>query len=175
MPSPMASSFFVTLTVEFYVEANSCEKIMVTPVPTLSSAGWVVTPAQKADYLMAHFYEAMNNQSYTFPGEVSSIQYVIEQNAGDIPGTCQAIQQVLEKYLSRYYPDVTVQVTSDDQTAGNPSSLVNLTVYITALDTNQRHAFTALIQTVNSKFLKAVNLNNTGQSVAASVVQQISS
>lgn len=148
---------------------------MTTPVPTLSSAGWVVTPAQKADYLMAHFYEAINNQTYVFPGQVSSIQYVIEKNAGDIPGTCQAIQQTLEQYLARYYPDVTVQVTSDDQTSGNLSSLVNLTVYVTALDTDQRYAFTALIQTANSKFVKAVTLNNNGPSVASSVVQQITS
>jgi hypothetical protein len=147
---------------------------MATPVPTLSSAGWVVTPAQKADYLMAHFYEAMNNQSYIFPGEVSSIQYVIEKNAGDIPATCQAIQQVLEKYLSRYYPNTTVQVSSDD-TSGNTSSQVNLTIYISALEAGETYAFTSLIQMANSKFVKAINLNNTGQSVAASVVQQITS
>jgi hypothetical protein len=43
------------------------------------------------------------------------------------------------------------------------------------LEAGQTYAFTALIQMSNSKFLKAINLNNTGQSVAASVVQQITS
>jgi hypothetical protein len=148
---------------------------MVIPVPTLSTSGWIVTPQQKADMLMAHFYEAMNNQTYTYPGQVASIQYVIEKNAGDIPATCQGIQQVLEQYLSRYYPTVQVQVTSDDITANNPSSLVNLTVYISALESGQTQAFTALIQMANSKFLKAVSLNNTGQSVAATVLQQATS
>jgi hypothetical protein len=146
---------------------------MVIPVPSLSESGWVVMPQQKADFLMAHFYEAMNNQTYTFPGQVASVQYVIEKYAGDINGTCQALTQVLEQYLSRYYPAVNVQVTSDDVTAGNPSSLVNLTVYISAVEEGETYAFTSLIMTANSKFLKAVNLNNTGQSVAASIVQQI--
>jgi hypothetical protein len=67
---------------------------------------------------------------------------------------------------------VSVQVTSDDVTAGNPSSLVNLTVYISAVEAGETYAFTALIMTANSKFLKAISLNNTGQSVAASIVQQ---
>lgn len=148
---------------------------MVTPVPTLSALGWVVTPALKADMLMAHFYEAMNNQSYTFQGQIASVSYVIEKYAGDIAATCQGLQQVLEQYLSRYYPNVTVQVSSDDDGGGNPSSLVNLTVYISALEQGQTYAFTSLIQMSNSKFLKAVNLNNGGQSVAASIVQQLKS
>jgi hypothetical protein len=149
---------------------------MVTPVPSLSTSGWVVTPQQKADLLMAHFYEAMNNQSYTFPGQIASVQYAIEKGSGDIPATCQGLQLMLEQYLARYYATASVQVTSDDVTAANPSSLVNLTVYISALESSgQTYAFTSLIQMANSKFLKAVNLNNTGQSVAASVVQQMTS
>jgi hypothetical protein len=144
---------------------------MPTPVPSLSTAGWVVSPQQKADLLMAHIYESMNNQTYTYPGNITSIQYVIEKHAGDIPGTCQAIQVAMETYLQRYYDDATVQVASDNS---DGSSLVTLMVYAQVTEDGVAYPYSGLIQASNSKFIKAVNLNNTGQSVAANVIQQAS-
>lgn len=146
---------------------------MVTPVPTLSMAGWVVTPEQKADYLMAYFYESMFNQTYTYPGQVSSVQYVIEQNSGDIPKTCEGLRVALEQYLKRYYDSAIVTVTSDDVTAGNTSSQVNLTVTISVKEDNQYYDLTQLISLANSKFLKAVTINNTGAAPSNTILQQL--
>jgi hypothetical protein len=148
---------------------------MTIPVPSLSTAGWVVSPQQKADLLMAHIYESMNNQSYTYRGKVTSIQYVIEQHAADIPGTCQAIQNAMENYLSRYYDRATVQVVSDDTVSGNQSSLISLLVYAQVVENGVTYPYSGLIQASNSKFIKAVTLNNTGKSVAANVIQQATS
>ncbi len=146
---------------------------MVTPVPTLSSGGWIVTPQQKADYLMAYFYESMYNQTYVFQGQVSSIQYVIEQNSGSIPKTCDALRTALEQYLGRYYDSVIVSVTSDDVTAGNESSLINLTVGIGVMEDKIPYGITQLISMTNSKFLKAVTINNTGIAPSNTILQQL--
>lgn len=146
---------------------------MTTPVPTLSMAGWVVTPEQKADYLMAHFYESMYNQTYVYLGQVNSIQYVIEQNSGDIPKTCEALRVTLEQYFKRYYDSSIVRVTSDDVTSGNPSSQVNLTVYISVKENDVVYDFAQLISMADSKFLKAVALNNTGVAPSNTILQQL--
>jgi hypothetical protein len=142
---------------------------MPIPVPSLSTGGWVVSPQQKADLLMAHIYESMNNQTYTYPGNITSIQYVIEKHAGDIPGTCEGVQVAMEAYLQRYYDDVSVQVGSD---TSDGTGLVTLMVYAQVTEDGVTYPYSGLIQASNSKFIKAVNLNNTGQSVAANVIQQ---
>jgi hypothetical protein len=146
---------------------------MVTPVPTLSAGGWIVTPQQKADYLMAYFYESMYNQTYVFAGQVTSIQYIIEQNSGNMAKTCDALRTALEQYLKRYYNSVIVQVTSDDVTSGNPSSLVNVTVYISVVDAGVAYGFSQLISMADSKFLKAVSINNTGSAPSNTILQQL--
>lgn len=145
----------------------------VTPVPSLSVGGWIVTPQQKADFLMAHFYESMNNQTYTFQGQISSIQYLIEQNSGNMPKTCDAIRTCLEQYLGRYYQSAIVQVTSDDVTSGNQSSEITLTIYISVKEAGTVHAFTQLISMADSKFLKAVSINNTGAAPNNTILQQM--
>lgn len=146
---------------------------MVTPVPTLSAGGWIVTQQQKADYLMAYFYESMYNQTYVFAGQITSIQYIIEQNSGNIAKTCDALRTALEQYLKRYYDSVIVQVTSDDVTAGNPSSLVNLTLYISVKEDGEMYGFSQLISMSNSKFLKAVSINNNGVAPSNTILQQL--
>lgn len=146
---------------------------MATPVPTLSVGGWIVTPQQKADYLMAHFYEAMANQTYVFKGQISSIQYIIEQNAGDMAKTCDALRLALEQYLGRYYDSVVVQVSSDDVTDNNPSSLVNLMLRISVVEDKTSYGFSKLISMADSKFLKAVSYNNTGNPSSNSILQQL--
>jgi hypothetical protein len=145
----------------------------VTPVPSLTVGGWIVTPQQKADLLMAYFYESMNNQTYVFQGQITSIQYLIEQNAGSMPKTCDGIRTALETYLGRYYQSVIVQVTSDDVTSGNQSSEITLTIYISVTEAGQVYGFTQLISMADSKFLKAVTINNDGSASNNSILQQM--
>jgi hypothetical protein len=145
----------------------------ITPVPTLSLAGWVVTPQQKADYLMAYFYESMNNQTYIFNGQVISIQYLIEQNAGNMAKTCDAVRTALEQYLGRYYQDAIVQVTTDDVTDDNPSSLINMTISMSVVEGGVPYGISQLISLSNSKFMQAVTINNDGAATTNTILQQL--
>ncbi|WP_144106652.1 hypothetical protein [Paraburkholderia sp. BCC1886] len=143
---------------------------MTTVVPSLSTAGWITATAQKADALMAHIYESMANQSYTYAGSVTSIQSIIQANAGNMPKTCSALQSALEAYLGRYYDSVLAQVTSDDVTAGNTTSLITVSIYAQVTENGVTYPYYGLVQLADSKFLKATKLNNNGPSVASTVV-----
>lgn len=128
------------------------------PIPSLSSNGWVTAQAQKADLLMAHFFASDALQSYLYINNVSSLPYIVEQAGDDIITLTQQLRLTLEKYLGRYYDLVDVDITNVDDPLD--SSKVNLNLYIKATDNGKDYVFAKLIETVNGKLSKIVNLNN---------------
>ncbi|WP_233875070.1 hypothetical protein [Paraburkholderia adhaesiva] len=148
---------------------------MTTPAPTLSTAGWIVSPQQKADRLMAWLYESQANQSYVFNGNVTSLQYLIAKNAGNIPATCTALQTALTSFFSRYYDLASVQVASDDVLNGNESSLITLYVYAELTEDGVVYPLNSLIELSSSKLVRVLALNNAGASAAQTVLQGLAS
>jgi hypothetical protein len=146
---------------------------MTTPAPTLSTAGWIVSAQQKADRLMAWLYATQANQSYIFNGNVTSLQYLIAQNTGNIPATCSALQNALTQFFSRYYDLARVQVASDDVLGGNQSSLITLYVYAELTEDGVVYPLTSLIELSSSKLLRVIALNNSGASGTQVAVQHV--
>lgn len=139
---------------------------MTVAVPTLSSRGWVRSAAEKADYLLAHFFESDHFQTYLYGDSVASLPYLVEQHGGDPMKLCSELQQVVQAYLSRYFDNAQVEVTSDDDPAynlnPNPNSAVALRMWASVLQDGKEYSVARLIETANSKLVKVVNLNNQG-------------
>lgn len=141
---------------------------MTIAVPTLTAAGWVRTPAEKADALMSHFYESDKFQTYLYDENVTNVQWLIEQYGHDVVVLCTRMRETLEDYLNRYYDAALIQVTSDDNPSynltPNLSSAITLRVVITVTDGGKDYSFAKLIVASDSKFEKIMNLNNEGLS-----------
>ena len=135
---------------------------MTIPVPTLSTAGWVTSPNEKADSLMAHFYASDKFQSYLYFGQVTTVQWLIEQYGHDIPTLVSQMKAALEVYLGRYYDSVNVDMSSDDSVETVVGNEVELKVYATVSENGKEYSFGALIVAANSKVLRVSKLNNVG-------------
>lgn len=139
---------------------------MTVAVPTLSSNGWVRAPADKADYLLAHFYESDKRQTYLYGENVTNLQWLIEQYGHDIILVCQEVRRAVQLYLSRYYDTADVQVTSDTEpgytTVPNDTSFVRLRMVCTVTEEGKEYSIAKLIEISDGKFKKVVNLVNQG-------------
>lgn len=133
---------------------------MIIPVPSLSAAGWVTSPAEKADLLFSHFYESDKFQTYLYPDGVSNLQYLVEKNSHDIVALVQSIRTTLEVYLGRYYEAVLVDVSVDEDSAEFREGNVKLRVFCRITENGKEYSFARLIETIDSKLKQVVKLNN---------------
>ncbi len=86
-----------------------------TPLPTLSTDGWVTSTPQKVDYLLAHFYAAEMSQTLLFPKNVHSFVDLVQRYKADIINLGAQVQESLRSYFAAYFPSVTVRVQCRDQ------------------------------------------------------------
>lgn len=131
----------------------------VIPVPTLSAAGWITSPAEKADSLFSDFYASDKNQTALYGQNVTNLQWLVQQYGHDVVAITTQLRSALEVYLRRYYPTVNVDVSSDDNIQ-NLTNQITLKVFCQVTDNGKQYSFGRLITTLNSKISKIVALNN---------------
>lgn len=136
------------------------------PVPTLSLSGWVTSPAEKADALLAHWYCSDKAQTFLYGDKVSNIQYLLEQYGNDPYKCMSAMREELQVYLSRYYDAVTIELTSP----GTPNFVqpkVELRLFVELTEGINVYSLGKLLQISGGKFKRVVSLNNDGSDPAA--------
>jgi hypothetical protein len=131
---------------------------MTTPVPTLSAAGWVYSASEKADMLIAHWYESNASQSLIYGSAVSNAQVLIERFGHDIVELSIRIKSALISYLSAYYQDVTVNISTDEKTALN--GRVTVTIECNVVENGKVYSFGKLLTLFNSKIEKIISITN---------------
>lgn len=80
-----------------------------TPLPTLSTDGWVISTPQKVDYMLAHFYASEITQTLLFPNHVHSLVNLVQKHKDDLIELGSQVQESLRRYFSAYFPSVTVR------------------------------------------------------------------
>lgn len=129
------------------------------PVPSLSFAGWIRSPAEKADALFSHFYESEKAQTVLYGDRVSNLQWIIEEYGSDIVNLTNKLRQGIEQYLSAYYDTVNVDITTNNN-AENLNGNINITVYIDVTEDGKTYSFGKLLNITDSKIQKIIGLNN---------------
>lgn len=131
-------------------------------VPTLSRAGWSKTAEEKIDFLLSDFFTSQNSQSYVYQGTICSLPYLIQHYQGDVTSLVNFTRELLNRYLGAYFDNVVVDVTSDDNPTTNPTNDVTLTIYMQVEQNSTIYSVGKVVQTMNGKINKIVQLNNTG-------------
>ena len=72
-------------------------------VPDLSVKGWITSPLEKADKLLAHFYAAEFSQSNLFPEDVHSFTYILQKNLNNQKGLEVDLVDSLTRYFNKYF------------------------------------------------------------------------
>jgi len=83
---------------------------MSTPLPTLSTSGFVYQPIEKIDFLLAHFFYSDKAQSSLYGTSVANLQAILEKNSGSMDNTASDVQNSLQSYLQKHFDAVSVSV-----------------------------------------------------------------
>ena len=132
---------------------------MTAVVPTLSPAGWVSDPADKADFLMADLFTSNKHQTFLYGSNVTSASDMIQKNGKNVSRMIESLRDGVEKYLSGYFDFALVTVKTDDSYDIN-SAQYGLTIAITVNEAGKSYSISNLLTIKNSKFAGVIRLGN---------------
>ena len=132
---------------------------MGNPLPTLSSSGFVSGIAEKADRLMSYYFTSEASQSNLYRGEVTSLPKQIQLLGNDEAALAARIRTELERLFGNYFDGVEVNVSTDIPNTADPNR-INVTVSATLIDGGQQYSLGRLINVVNSRIAKIIDINN---------------
>ena len=132
----------------------------VTPVPTLSTMGWVRDAVGKMDFLLSHFFLSDYNQTYLYRGHVTSLPRIIEKNGSDVKGLLEDLERSLFAYLGAYYDSVEVSATEGVNPIESPSNKLDVVLTLGVSEAGVQGRYTRLLQASGSKMQNILTLNN---------------
>lgn len=133
------------------------------PVPTLGTQDFITDSANKFAQIFTDFLISDYNQTYLYPGEVTSAPYLVQQAGSDQNVQVRVFQDALSKYLRRYYDDVTVTVSVADLIDPALQGGTNLSVIIQVTENTTQTTYGRMITTANNTITNVTNLINYGK------------
>ena len=133
---------------------------MTTPVPTLSTQGWVTDLSSKIDFLLAHFVSTDQEQSNIYKAHVSNLQSIIEQHQGDPLSTADKIARTIQSYLGRYYENVVAEARFSLVNETESLTTVKITLSLNFTEDGVQYTANRLLTYYNGKFKEITEANN---------------
>lgn len=134
---------------------------MSIKIPTLSSSGWVSEVSEKADKAISYFFVSDHSQTALYPGNVSSLAYIVQQYGNDALALLSEMQRRVQTYMGRQFDEANVSVTLAAVTEPD-NGQINLKLLISVKENGKEYSIGRLIKTLNSKVQEIINLNNNG-------------
>lgn len=132
----------------------------VTPVPTMSTQGWVTDPSTKFDKLLSDFFLADHNQTYLYKGNVKSLQGLIEKHGTRIQSLIEELQVTLRTYMERYYDIVEVSVLPANDMYIDPTARMELKISIGVNDRGTQAQFGRLLEAKDGSMQRISSIND---------------
>ena len=124
-------------------------------LPTLSTAGWVTAITEKADRLLAYFFEADVEQSALYKDKVYSLPNIIKDYSGDAFAITNKVREALSLYLYNYFDAVDVQ--SEHDIVDNK---INIKIYANLVENGKEYSLGKLVVLADNNISKVISLNN---------------
>lgn len=140
------------LTLFFFLDNIMTANIL----PTLSTAGWVGAVSEKADRLMAYFFESDGLQSTLYRDKVFSLPMIVKDFKGDPVAVTQAVQSNLSNYLTNYFDAVEVQASNEVASNGE----VTIKIYAKLTEKGKEYSLGKLVVLADNNISKVITLNN---------------
>ena len=130
-----------------------------TPLPTLSTDGWVTSTAQKVDYMLGHFYAAEITQTQLFPNNVHSFVNLVQRYKDNLVELSSQVQDSLRRYFGAYFPAVKVRVLHRDMPDRPGQVALHMFIEVTDKDGGSYNA-ARVAELEDSKIMKISAINN---------------
>lgn len=132
----------------------------VTPVPTMSTQGWVTDPALKFDKLLSDFFLADPNQSYIYKGSIVTLQGLIEKNGTQINSLIGELTQAMRAYLERYYDTIELDIQPQNNMVTDPKGRMTLIITVGVQDKGTQRQFARLMEAEGGSMQRIRNIND---------------
>lgn len=126
-------------------------------VPTLSLAGWVITPEERIDRIILYYTATNPSQTLRFKGRVVSLQAAIFEGGEYMDQVARIVARDLTSVFTRNFPEgatVEVDALSDDDGA-----LYNLQITITVRANGKLYNAAQTLSRINSDYVKHQRVN----------------
>lgn len=127
-------------------------------VPTLTTKGWVSTVEEMIDFSFADFLASEYSQSVLCRGTIASLPYLIQQFKGNLEDLCLNVRNTLQTHLENVFEMVHIEVGY--RVFEDNSSKVSLTIKLTVTKDGHSYNLGRVVENINSKTLKLININN---------------
>ena len=127
-------------------------------VPTLSTKGMVIDPADKADTLISHFYVADTGNTQLYRGKITSLPALVQEFRDDAVKLQNGIRSALMTYLGNYYQSVDVQAKVDINTDGS----FTIRMFITVVEDGNAYSLGHQLVANGASIKDIIRLNEQG-------------
>lgn len=133
------------------------------PVPTLGTQDFIFDSANKFAQLFADFMLSDYNQTYLYPGTVTSVSRIMQLSGQDEGAQVRLFQDGLSTYLRKYYDEVSVSASVSDSEDSRQVGGTKITVIIQITETGVQATYGRLLTAANNTITKVENLINFGK------------
>lgn len=130
-----------------------------TPVPSLSSDGWITHTPIKADRLLAYFFLSEYSRSYLNHGGVASLTWLLQRYSKDASRLQEETKETLKTYFGKHFPKVDVQVEIKNMDQGKASMIFSILV---TDHEGKEYTVSDTVDTLNGAMVRIQSLNNYG-------------
>lgn len=121
-------------------------------LPTLTTAGWVNDLVTVSTSMMDYFLVSEHSQTQFYPGNVSSLPYLIQQHGSEPDRLADRARDVLQQYFSRYFDATTSDVVATRLNGNN--GRYDLTIDVAVMKNGKQHRLGRLIEVGDSKIIQ---------------------
>ena len=134
------------------------------PVATFTARGWIKdNTAEKTDFILANFFEAVPSQTWLMRRRVKSVQSILAEHSTDPEAFCEALQAALLVEFNDYFETVVINVQIDNPEQYRIDGKADIRVSITIKDDKEGLVNVARqFREIDSVFKVVVNEVNYG-------------
>jgi hypothetical protein len=130
-------------------------------VATLSLAGYLKTPGEKADALMAHAQASDKSQTALYGTAVTSLAWLFDRYSADLGKLADEIRKAYSDLFSRHFDNVEVTTGLDNSTTEDENRFV-LRMYISFSQDGKNYNVGNLLHGLNGKYAGTVKIKEYG-------------
>ena len=133
-------------------------------IPTLTKRGWIKgSVAERADFILAYFFETLPSESWMFRSNTTSIQELVANHTDDVDGLIDELQRRLEERFRLYFDKTIVSVDYVDVNEYKRTGRADLAIKLIIVEGDQDYSLEREFKQINSVFRSVVKEVNYGQ------------
>ena len=132
-------------------------------IPSFTRRGFIQhSVLERADFILAYFFETLPSQSWLFRDDNISAQYLIAKHGQDIYGLIDGLRSALQERMTRYFDDAIVEVSLANPESFKIDGKADILIELTLRDKGKDFTFNRRFSSLDGVFKLVVERINYG-------------